>query len=429
VGGITVLDGRSHGLATVATAFVATVCLLASAGCGGKPAASKPASHRTDEALLNTVVLDDKQTQRLGIQLAEVEELLDLKRTRIVGGELVVPPGQTMIVSTPVAGTLAVPASGHSPPAGSELAQGEHVFRFTPLLSPERDVLTPAERIRVAESKAQIATAQIEAERAVESAKVQVEAAQIALDRAEALLETNAGSQRSLDAADAALRLAKESQAAAESRHRFLANLQLDAEAGEQRPWTVEAPVSGVLASLDAVPGATVAAGAPLFRIARHDPLWIRVPVYVGWWRDIDTQADAAVEEYGQAKDEPQRTASYVSAPPSADPVAASVDLFYLLGNADRRFRPGQRLAVTLTLKSVEKSSLAVPRKAVLYDIHGGAWVYENTAPHTYVRRRVEVKYVDQQQRAILSKGPPKGAKVITDGAAEVFGEEFGVGH
>jgi multidrug efflux pump subunit AcrA (membrane-fusion protein) len=290
----------------------------------------------------------------------------------------------------------------------------------------------------VAESKAQIATAQIEAERAVASAKVQVEAAQIGLDRADELLETKAGSQRLVDAADANLRLAQESLAAAESRHRFLANLQLDAEAGELRQWDVEAPVAGVLASLDAMPGATVSGGAPLFRIARHDPLWIRVPVYVGWWREIDTDEPAIVEEYGQPKDEPRRTAGYASAPPSADPLAASVDLFFRLdnepldseqlGSRGRRFRPGQRLSVTLTLASKEKS-LVVPRKAVLYDVYGGAWVYEQTAPLTYVRRRVEVKYIDEQQRAVLSRGPPEKTKVITDGAAEVFGEEFGVGH
>jgi RND family efflux transporter MFP subunit len=403
------------------------VLLNSSVGCNKPAAAPKPVHHHTDEALLNTVKLDEKQRERLGIQLAAVE-LVDVKRRRIVGGEVVVPPGQAMIVSAPVAGSITAPEKGPLPTAGSELAQGQAVFRFTPLLSPERDVLTPAERIRVAESKAQIATSQIEAERAVATAKVQVELAEIEYERVLSLLETKAGSQRLADAAEASVRLAQESLAAAESRHRFLANLQLDAEAGEQRPWDVESPMAGVLASVDAVPGATVSAGAPLFRVAQHDPLWIRVPVYVGWWREIDTAEDARVAEYGQGEDAPRQAARYVSAPPTADPLAASVDLFYELDNGGRRFRPGQKLAVTLTLSSEEKS-LVVPSAAVLYDVHGGAWVYEEEEPLTYVRRRVEVKFVDEQKQAVLEKGPPEGTRVVTDGAIELFGEEFGVGH
>jgi hypothetical protein len=62
-----------------------------------------------------------------------------------------------------------------------------------------------------------------------------------------------------------------------------------------------------------------------------------------------------------------------------------------------------------------------------LYDIHGGTWVYEQTAPQTFVRRRVEVQFIDQE-RAILAQGPSAGAKIVTQGAAELFGTEFGIG-
>ena len=80
---------------------------------------------------------------------------------------------------------------------------GQVVFDFKPLLTPERDVLTPAERVQVAQTRADVATAQIESERQVESAKVAVQAAEIAYDRAVQLLKTKAGSQRSVDEADA----------------------------------------------------------------------------------------------------------------------------------------------------------------------------------------------------------------------------------
>jgi len=116
-----------------------------------------------------------------------------------------------------------------------------------------------------------------------------------------------------------------------------------------------------------------------------------------------------------------------VSAPPSADAVATTVDLFYELANGDGRLYPGQRLAVTLPMRSSHKS-LVVPLKAVLYDVHGGRWVYEQTGPGVYVRRRVAVRYVDAA-KAVLASGPTAGAKIVTDGAVELFGTEFGVGH
>jgi hypothetical protein len=32
-------------------------------------------------------------------------------------------------------------------------------------------------------------------------------------------------------------------------------------------------------------------------------------------------------------------------------------------------------------------------------------------------------------EQAALASGPPPGASVVTDGAAELFGTEFGAGH
>jgi hypothetical protein len=66
-----------------------------------------------------------------------------------------------------------------------------------------------------------------------------------------------------------------------------------------------------------------------------------------------------------------------------------------------------------------------VPWSAVMHDINGGTWVYENTAEHTYVRRRVQVRYVVDEM-AVMEGGPATGAKIVTAGAVELFGTEFG---
>jgi len=408
------------------------ICAVFSAGCQKAAdvthTTTEPAkvAHHVEEQSLNTISLTEKAEQRLGIRLAEVQ-LSDVRRKRTFGGEVVIPPGQTIIVSAPIAGTLSAPEEAAVPSPGTKVTAAQPVFSFEPLLTPERDVLTPAERVRVAQTKADIATAKIEGERQVESAKVQVEAAQIEYDRAVQLVKNKAGSQRSVDEAEAKLKLAREAQTTAEARHKLLSEIRLDEEAGELVSRTIESPVAGVLQSIDAAAGETVAAGEALFRVVKMDRVWIRVPVYVGHWREIDTSAGAAIAEYGQRSDTSPRSGEYVFAPPSADPDATTVDLFYQLDNEDGRLYPGQKLAVTVSLDSREKSRV-VPFNAILYDIHGGAWVYRQLGPRTYARGRVSVRYIDGPN-AILAAGPQPGTKVVTDGAAELFGTEFGVGH
>jgi len=61
---------------------------------------------------------------------------------------------------------------------------------------------------------------------------------------------------------------------------------------------------------------------------------------------------------------------------PSRRPSPASLDLFLRDAEQAGTFRPGQRLGVTLALKS-DQDNLVVPWSALVHDIHGGSWVYE----------------------------------------------------
>jgi hypothetical protein len=67
-----------------------------------------------------------------------------------------------------------------------------------------------------------------------------------------------------------------------------------------------------------------------------------------------------------------------------------------------------------------------MPYAAVLYDASGETWVYTNTEPGVYVRERVTVDSI-QGDRAVLSGGPAAGTQVVTVGATELYGTEFGV--
>jgi hypothetical protein len=61
----------------------------------------------------------------------------------------------------------------------------------------------------------------------------------------------------------------------------------------------------------------------------------------------------------------------------------------------------------------------------VLYDPDGATWTYTSPKPLEYVRANITVKSIDGQ-RAILTKGPAPGTAVVTLGATELWGVEYG---
>ena len=88
------------------------------------------------------------------------------------------------------------------------------------------------------------------------------------------------------------------------------------------------------------------------------------------------------------------------------------------------KYSPGQRVGVNVAMKG-EDVSLTVTWSAVVHDIYGGTWVYEQTGERTFVRRRVVIRLV-QGTTAVLANGPAVGTRVVTAGAAELFGTETG---
>jgi len=215
------------------------------------------------------------------------------------------------------------------PTVGSPVKSGQPVLQLLPLFSPERFVLTPAERVRYAEARNAMATARIEAQGQVEQAQVQVEAAQIALDRTERLLRERAGTVRAVDEAKAQLALSQKTLAAAIARKKQVDQFKLDddRDAGTLVPLPIIAPRNGIIRAEHAAVGEAVASGAPLFELMQSDPVWVKVPVYVGELPDIDQQAPAQIGSLSREEKSSTATATPVPAPPTATPAASTVDL------------------------------------------------------------------------------------------------------
>jgi multidrug efflux pump subunit AcrA (membrane-fusion protein) len=146
----------------------------------------------------------------------------------------------------------------------------------------------------------------------------------------------------------------------------------------------------------------------------------------VGDLARVNAAAEARVGSLSGNVDTNTRPAKPVSAPPSANAAAATVDLFYEIQNPDGALRLGQRVGVTVPLRDDEES-LVVPFSAVVHDVQGGAWVYEKSAPQAYTRRRVQMLRVVGESAALTS-GVKPGANIVITGVAELFGTEFGAG-
>ncbi len=395
-------------------------------GVQAPPKTPPPAvvAHPVAEENLNTITLTAKAAERLGITV-EPAAIKNVQRYRLFGGETVLPTGAAIVVSAPLAGTLQPPAKADAPKLGMHVAAKQPVFLLWPLLSPERAVLTPAERIRFAEARNTVAQTQIDAAGQVQQAQVQVDAARIALDRAERLLREQAGTARAVDDAKAQLELNRKSLEAAETRKRLVDAIKLDEDPGKPEPLVIESPREGTLRTMNVAAGEVVAQAAPLFEVIDLDPLWVKAAVYAGEASQIAADEPALVSDL--ADHEPadtRRKAPPAAAPPSAVAIASAVDLYYELSNADGKLRPGERMTVRLPERG-PKESLCVPWSAVVHDVYGGTWVYEQTAPQTFVRRRVEISHVADGQ-AVLKNGPAAGAAIVASGAMELMGIEFG---
>ena len=262
------------------------------------------------EADLTTVTLSQQAVDRLGLETAAAT-LDRVPEVRVLGGEIMVPEGRSVAVAAPVAGTLV--AVGDIRP-GARVVSNQPIFRLVPLVAGERDQ-------------------RIEAQRAVAEAEAQAQVVRQRLDRLVQLLEDGAASQRAVEEAQAEDAVAVATLEASRARLGVASQNAISAE-GEI---VVVAPFAGVLQTLHATQGQTVAASAPLFEVAQVDTLWVRVPVYAGDVAGIDATQPVAVSglrETGQS-----RPAHRVTAPPRADAAAASVDLFFEIADAGGAFQ------------------------------------------------------------------------------------------
>jgi ABC-type oligopeptide transport system substrate-binding subunit len=108
--------------------------------------------------------------------------------------------------------------------------------------------------------------------------------------------------------------------------------------------------------------------------------------------------------------------------PSTLEPVKGNEDLQRVTFTAEGAKR------VDLQTAAVRSSGAhkVVPYAALIYDPEGKTYVYTSPKPLEYLRDEVKVDRIEGD-RVLLSRGPPAGTRVVTVGAAEVYGTELEV--
>lgn len=390
------------------TILIITVgSLVLGSACSKKTESKKTPPSSIDnpvkESQLTTLKLTESAVLRLGIKAKAIEEK-EAHHTRTYSGEVTALPGQSMTMTAPVSGTILGLQDGKLPQAGAQVKKGQVLYRLL-ILPSEKDLISAQEDVKLR--------------------KVQVEVATEKLRRAEQLYKDKAGSLRALQDAEAELANVSAGMRVAEARVELMKGNSGSDVSEKLSTLNIESAVSGFIQKVYASPSQVVSANAPVMDVSALSPLWVRVPVYAGDLNIVDSKLPAHIRNlsdfHGSSDD---REAKPANGPQTADPLSTSADFFYQLANQDGLFRPGQKVSVTVPLKS-NKKTLAIPFSAIVYDIYGGTWVYEMASAETFIRKRVEVSDVEDGM-ALLRRGPAQGTMIVIEGTAELFGTEFG---
>ena len=112
------------------------------------------------------------------------------------------------------------------------------------------------------------------------------------------------------------------------------------------------------------------------------------------------------------------------SQPPAATEEVAGSDAVRVVMTPEAAKRIGVKLTpVARGPKGGEET--VIPYEAVLYDPDGGTWTYTSPKPNVFQRQDIEIERIDGGS-VFLEEGPPVGAQVVTVGATEIWGVEYG---
>ncbi len=151
---------------------------------------------------------------------------------------------------------------------------------------------------------------------------------------------------------------------------------------------------------------------------------WVRVVLSPAEWNRLDHTASARILPLATRPDLPKEAfATPSKLPPVRDIKRTMLTTYYVVPGKNHGMRTNDRMRVELTLKGNNKSHTVMPYSALYYGGKGAPWVYVNTKPGTYERRRIEIDRIIGDD-VLLKSGPPVGTSVVSVGATFLYGAE-----
>ena len=177
------------------------------------------------------------------------------------------------------------------------------------------------------------------------------------------------------------------------------------------------APVSGIVARVDATEGQYVSEGSSLYRIERLDKIWIEADLYPKETAFIKKGDIVDVVVSGFENSPVKGEVTFLS--PEYRAGSQIITLRVEIANPERKFLPGMQANVELSHSG--KQAIALPMDAVIRDERGShVWVL--TPEGAYSSRMVETG-IENSEKVEITSGLKEKENVVITGAYLLYGE------
>ncbi|GFE94660.1 efflux RND transporter periplasmic adaptor subunit [Acetobacter persici] len=307
----------------------------------------------------------------------EAVQVVVPKDTLSVPGAIVTEPSRQVPVFAPVTGRI----------MALNVVPGQHVRHGQPLAT------------LLAGDMAQAATDE-------EKARAGLVLAQSAMSRAQQVRQAGGAATRDVEAARAAL-----VQAQAEERRAQDRMASFDDKAAAGGTLTLRSPVDGVVSAVNMAPGQNVTdLTAALLSVEDLSEIWAvaDVPeadvdqIHIGQSVTLTLPARQGVLLYGEI----------ATVEPDLRPETRRLRAMIPLPNPDEDLHPNMFATVNIQLK--QPPGLMVPQSALLMN-NDNVTVFVETAPWTFMRRKVGISYDEGEDTRVLS-GLSAGDRIVTRG-------------
>jgi RND family efflux transporter MFP subunit len=333
-------------------------------GKGLTAPATEPARRLADGALFVP-----KPVQRILAIRTNVSKVSTHARTVELPGRIIPDPNASGVVQASVSGRL-FPPEGGFPRLGTVVRAGDVLAYVTP----------PLQAIDVSDMR----------QKAGELDQ-QINIVEKRVARYEQLAQTGAAAKVALDEARLELNGLRERRAA------------LDKARSE--PEKLIAPVSGIVASANAVAGQIAETNAIVFQIVDPSRLWVEALTF-----KLLPDAQRATALTGEGR---KLTLAFQGA--GLTDRSQAIPVHFAIDGAEKGLRVGQ-LVTVLAATGDNKKGIAVPRASILRGANGQTMLFEHTAAERFEPRIVRVEPLDAD-RAVVLDGLTAGRRVVVQGA------------